>query len=385
MNVSYFNYRDTLAESRREKGAFVANWWRIYADDPRWVPPYFPLLKRELETRFNPHLARLQPLYLYTTAVQRRGGTRERDPGAWMQRGVDFQPFLDMSVAAGIVLRDPRRKDGTGYLVLLRSINDGESLEHLLETCAVESRRRGLRRLIGPVDISPHLNSGVLVDCWDRLPPFNTPYNPPYLPDLLRGMLNPVGKSRLYHLESQAPKAPPDRPAQAELSRIDPECLGTEYLPLFAAACPPMAGIMPPDREEAGFLIRWLKPWSPQAWLAQVNGQAAGFALFGPDLAPRFKQSKGGRSLARRAWLKLTTGRPADHGRLYFAGVLPERRGQGIGSLLLNRVLQSAEELGWQSISAGPLPENSEGAAFLSHRGAQPVQTYHLFQWELTS
>jgi len=385
MYVSYFNYRDNLAESSRERSAHIINWWRIYAHDPRWVPPYFPLLKRELEPRFNPHLARLQPVYLYATAIQRRGITREWEPGAWMRAGIDFQPFFDLPVAAGIVLRDPRRKDGTGYLALLHSINDSESLEHLLESCAEESRRMGLNRLIGPTGISPHIHLGALVDSWDRLPPFNTPYNPPYLPDLLRERLSLAGKSSLYHMIVPEQGAFHAGPAQIELVPIDPEQLEGENLPLFAAGCPAQAGIQPPDRAEAAFLLRWLKPWRLHAWLALKSGQPAGFALYGPDLASRLKQANGGRSLARRAWLKFMASRPTDRGRLYFAGVLPEHRGQGIGSLLLKQVMRSAEELGWRGLSAGPLPDDSEGAAFLSHRGAQPIQSYHLFQWELTS
>jgi GNAT superfamily N-acetyltransferase len=385
MDVSYFNYRDSLAENSRERSAFIANWWRIYADDLRWVPPYFPLLKRELEPRFNPHLARLQPIYLSVTAVQRHGRTREWEPGAWMRGGVDFQPLFNLPVAAGIVLRDPRRKDGAGYLALLNSINDGESLEHLLESCAEQSHRMGLRKLIGPTGISPHLYNGALVDCWDRLPPFNTPYNPPYLPDLLRERLSLAGISNLYHLDVSAQDVFPAGPSQVELVPIKPERLEDEYLPLFAAGCPAQAGIQPPDHEEAAFLLRWLKPLPLQAWLALKSGQPAGFALYGPDLASRFKQASGGRSLARRAWLKIMASRPTERGRLYFAGVLPEQRGQGIGNLLLKQVLCSAEELGWRGLNAGPLPEDSEGSTFLRHRGAQPIQNYHLFQWELTS
>lgn len=385
MDVSYFNYRSSLAESRRERSAFIANWWRIYADDPRWVPPYFPLLKRELEPQFNSHLARLQPVYLSATAIQRRGRIREWEPGTWMRGGVNFQPLYDIPVAAGIVLRDPRRKDGTGYLSLLRSINDRESLEYLLEITAEESRRIGLKRLIGPTGISPHIHPGALVDCWDRLPPFNTSYNPPYLPDLLRERYSLAGTSRLYHLDVPAQGVIPAGPSQVELVPINPERLEDEYLFLFAAGCPAQAGIQPPDREEAAFLLRWLKPWPLNAWLALKSGQPAGFALYGPDLAVRFKQANGGRGLARRAWLKLVASRPIDRGRLYFAGVLPEHRGQGVGSSLLKQVLVSAEELGWSKLNAGPIPVDSECAAFLSHRGAQPIQNYHLFQWNLTS
>lgn len=383
MEVSYFNYRDSLAESNRERSAFIANWWRIYADDPRWVPPYFPLLKRELEPRFNPHLARLQPIYLSATAIQRRGRTRDWEPGAWMRGGVDFQPLYDIPVAAGIILRDPRRKDSAGYLTLLHSINDGDSLEHLLESCAEESRRMGLRRLIGPTGISPHIYRGALVDYWDRLPPFNTPYNPPYLPDLLRERLNLAGKSSLYHMDVPTQSAFPAGPARVELVPINPERLEAEYLPLFAAGCPVQAGIQPPDRAEAAFLLRWLKPWPLQACLALKSGQPAGFALYGPDLASRFKQANGGKSLARRVWLKFMASRPTDRGRLYFAGVLPEQRGQGIGSLLMKQVLRSAEEMGWRGLSAGPLPEASEGAEFLFHQGAKAKQSYHLYQWDL--
>jgi hypothetical protein len=65
MYGGFFNYQSRIAESWLDRTSFTWNWWRIYARDPNWVPPYYPLFRRELETRHNSHLARLDPIYLF--------------------------------------------------------------------------------------------------------------------------------------------------------------------------------------------------------------------------------------------------------------------------------------------------------------------------------
>jgi GNAT superfamily N-acetyltransferase len=288
---------------------------------------------------------------------------------------------LERTVAAAVALIDPRRQDRTAYLGLLHCINNVDTLGRFLDGAAELLRPRGVRRLIGPTGLSPHLGSGLLQDHWQQTPPLHTPYDPPYLPEMADIVLSPLARSRLYRLN--LPDVIPAAPAgRAQLAPLEPARLAGDLLPLLAAACPNWAGSIPPDAAEAGFLLAWLTPWPLFGWLAEVDSEPVGFVLLQPDLAPRLRRANGGRNPLWRLWLAWAGRRPVRHGRLLFGGVLPEWRGQGIGSQLLHQAQMTGRELGWQSLTIGPAPTGAAANKFLAHHGAKAEQSYGLYQRE---
>lgn len=339
------------------------------------MPPYYPNLRYILEPGRNSHLARLSPLLVYTEALPRR------------QRSSQFgeshsAAIFEVPVAATIVLGDSRRQDDTAYLALLRCVNDADSLEQLLNYVSEMLLRRGYRKVIGPTGLSPHIGSGLLQDYWDRLPPMYTPYNPPYLPEILGNVLHTRSRSQLYHLEIGL-EPPPTPRTPAELFPLEPTRLATDLLSLLVAACPPWLDFAPPDVGEAAFLLRWLGKWPLLGWLAYSETKPVGFVLLQPDLAPQLRRAKGGRNPLWRLWLNWATRRPVRRGRVLFGAVLPQWREQGIGHQLLHQAMVTGYQQGWQSLSIGPLPSTSPAGKFLERYGAQPQQSYLLYQREL--
>lgn len=373
--MGYFNYSFTDAATYWERATFARHWWRIYSGDPRWVPPYYPDLWRELDLTRNNHLARMKPVLWYGEAMYRR---RSRPGGqAW-----GAEPMFEQPVTAAVALYDSRRRDKTAYLALLHAVNDPEPLEHLLDRLTESLRPLGCRRLVGPTGLSPHLETGLLRDGWDRLPPLFTPYDPPYLPEIVAIHLEPLAQARLYHLA--VPPEPPSVPAQpVKLVALEPARLADDLLALLATACPDWAGFPLPDDPEAAFMLRWLGRWPLYGWLALVKSLPVGFVLLQPDLAGRLKRAGGGRSPLWRPWLLWASRRPAREGRLLYGGVLPDWREQGIGRQLLRQALLTGHSLGWQRLSCGPLPDNSTGSKFLQRHGGAPGQRYTLYQREL--
>jgi GNAT superfamily N-acetyltransferase len=210
----------------------------------------------------------------------------------------------------------------------------------------------------------------------------HTPYAPPYSPDIFSRHLQPRDLKRLYQLSIPAEIQPPSSEI-AEIIPLQPERLKTELMLLFTATFPQNSFFPPPDEQEAGFLLRRIEHWSTIGWLAQVNNTPVGFVLMQPDLSPILKRHKGGRNMIRRGLLQLESKRSFSSGRLIFGGVLPEWRRKGIGTQLLTRALHSAKDLNWSSLSIGPIPENSDAAAFLTYHHAGPLQTYTLYEREL--
>jgi len=378
--ITHFNCSSRIAESRWERRRFLADWWRIYAGDPYWAPPYYPTLRRALEPAHNPHLARMTPIFIQAEALSRRQTQAGRD--TWSSSAWSGGLGFGHTVAAAVALCDPRREDGAAYLALLHCVNDADSLEFLFYKLAEALWTRGRRRLLGPMGLSAYLEPGALEDHWNHLPPLHTAYNPPYLPEILHSLMETLTSSRLYHLE--IPKElPPSPPGPAELSPLEPARLAADLLPLLAVACSPWSDFPPPDAAEGAFLMRWLGHWPLCGWLAEVAGEPAGFVLLGPDVAPPLRRADGGRFPPWRLWLAWRSRRRLQGGRLLYAAVSPPWQGQGLGRQLLRHALATGHQLGWRTLSIGPVPTTAPAAAFLERHGASPRQTYRLYRVNL--
>lgn len=375
METAYFNFHVEFARNWWDRASFARNWWRIEATDPFWAPPAYPAFRRALEPARNPHLARLDPVFVSLEALPKRRSENLRT------QPVSAGVSLEQPVAAAIALVDPRRADRTAYLAWLKVANDSESLARLLEALREPLLARGVTRLLGPTGLSPQLGSGLLQDHWADIPPLHTPYNPPYLPEIAASPMRARSSARLFRLD--VPLPPPDPAGPAELLPFEPRRLAADLLPLLVAACPPWLDFAPPDEPEAQFILAWLGSWPLSGWLARIDGQPAGFILLQPDLAPRLLRAGGGRRPWWRLWLAWAQHRPVPAGRLLFGGVLPDRRGQGLGRQLLHQALTVAHHHGWRSLTIGPLPTTAPAAGFLAHHQAQPRQTYVVYQTEV--
>lgn len=366
-------------------------WWDIYADDIRWAPPYYPTMRREMEPATNEHLARMQPLFAYIEAYPTsRQPTHQRiqsgDALARAPLGVPSTTLTPQPLATAAVLTDPRRDDSTGYLAMLHCENSSDALERFLWSLAEDLYPRGCRRLVGPVDLSPHLHAGALQGHWGQFPPIHTPYNPPYLPELLDAVLRPTEyTSRLYSVPVSDSIANAGGPA--DIVPLEPQRLANDFLPLFQEACRAQSSVErpPPDTAEVQFLLRRLRPWPLTGWLARIAGEPAGFVLQQPDYAPALHRANGGRNLVWRLWLRgWAAHRPTVAGRVLFGAVAPAVRRQGVGTQLLFQALDHARDSGWTTLTVGAIGDaNTAATEFLTQHGAEPAQTYTLYEWHV--
>lgn len=376
MNAAYFNFRETEAAGRWDRRAFFNVWWRFYEGDPHWTPPYYPALRDTLTPPYDPYLQRRDPRLFYLEAVSRPAGGGQ--PGQPLPVSAWERP-----VAAAVTLR---AAGGNVHLALPRCANDKGALRQLLERAA----EGGGGTLIGPTHLSPYLGAGALDSHWNVRPPLHTPYNPPYFCDLLRSVMEPVTRSRLYYLDAPLETRPagPVEPAEpagpASLVPLEPERLADDLLPLLEAACAPWQAFAPPDAAEARFLLGWMAQWPLCGWVALMDGQPAGFVLLQADGAATMQRAGGGRALWRRLWLRwAVASKGAMAGRLLFGAVLPAWRGRGVGAQLLAAARATAEEAGWQALSIGPIPEGAPAVGFLEAHGARPQQAYQLYRWRV--
>ncbi len=365
----YFNFQLHTAVSHWDRRDFLHYSQRIYQNDRRWTPPDARTIHAALNPAQNPHLARLSPELLYFDGLRR--------PKELPDGGGPSPAFFETPLVTAVLLQEPRRRDRTGYLAHLHCANSTESFlafqDNVVETLA----QQGIRRLIGPTGLSPHLGSGALHSHWHLSPPHHTPYNPPYLPEVLSRRMRSIAQSQLFQAAVPQEKLRP-APSPATLHPLNPTQLSDDLLPLLATACQNPVGFAPPDGLEAQFWQQWLGP-QLHGWVVWVDEQPVGFVLLLPDLAERLRRFSGGKGLWRLG-LTAVQHRPVSAGRLLLGGVLPNWRNQGIGQQLWWQTLRTAQQSGWQTLTIGPVWQGETAVTWLQNRNATPQQTYHLYE-----
>ncbi len=371
MNPGYFNYVRHLAADGRGRRAFLRAWWALYASDRRWIPPLYPGLGGLFAPAAHPHLSRLDPAFLHLEALPRaRRGPVRLDPP-----GLAGTPMFEQPVAAGLLWRDPRADKRTAHLGLWRTVNDDDGLERYLEVAFEHLWFAGVRRLVGPVGLSPYLGGGVLADHWDLTPPLHTPYAPPYQAELASRHMDVLAESRLWWLPVPSDGAPPGRPCRPLASGAFPAHL----LPVWLDT-PPLSPPLPAlDEAEARYLWEWWSRFPLLGWEAWQEDRPVGFVFLQPDLGPLLSASRGGRPWWGRALWAMRRGHGASQGRLLCLAVAPAARGRGVGRALLAAAMATARGAGWAHLAVGPLPADHPGAGFLRHIGAAARETYRLF------
>ncbi|MBN2580899.1 MAG: GNAT family N-acetyltransferase [Pirellulales bacterium] len=154
-------------QSRKDLDAFIDLPWRIYAEDPQWVPPLRSEVRAFLDRRRH-------PFYLHgeaTAYLAQRGG---------------------QAVGRILVSDDPNfnREQGTnlGCFGMFESAPDAETARALIDAAADWLRARGRDAVWGPIDYSMNYPCGLLIDGFNAPPRILMTHNPPYYRPLLESL-----------------------------------------------------------------------------------------------------------------------------------------------------------------------------------------------------
>lgn len=376
----YFNYSTYLPSNWWERRSFLHAWWRLYAGDRHWAPPVYTALAHIVRSDANPLYTRLATQGLYMEALPRRNSANSYSSNAPMAGPVMGAMMFEEPVVATLLQIDRRRDDDSAYLGLLHCTNDEETLERLLAKAFEHVAEQGCSRLLGPTGVFPAWNPGVLVNHFDRLPPWHTPYNPPYVADLFAALMETWIETELYVVA--VPSNLPSAPAAAAIEPIILDRLGSDLIPLLVESMRLDDAFPDYDQLEAQALLEWLQTTAaPQTWLAAVDGMPAGFIMLQPDLAPLLQRTRGGRGWLARSYLALRRNAHVAAGRILLGAVAPDWRGHGIALQLWRHALGYARQVGWQTLTCGPVTVGSAAAAFLTRQGARAQQRYVTYSW----
>jgi hypothetical protein len=144
-------------ESRAALRQFIRIPWSIYADDPVWVPPLL------VERRH--HLSPKSPYFAHAHY------------GSWIAyRGTIPVGRISAQIDK---LHLERYQDDTGFFGMLEAEDNAETFQGLTRTAEGWLRGRGMRRMLGPYNLSLNQECGLLVEG------FNTP------PSIMMGHARP--------------------------------------------------------------------------------------------------------------------------------------------------------------------------------------------------
>ena len=365
-------------QSRRQKKRFLDFPWRLYRDDPLWIPP---LRTDEAGlVGFRPH-----PFY----------GQNES------------QAFLALDggeVCGRIAAIDNRahnqyHHEQRGFFGFFECRDDPRVAAALLDAARDWLARRGLHELRGPTSPSLNYLIGTLVEGFDSPPAFMMPYNPPYYASLLEGYgfrktqdlyaycgdveMLPAIRVKTDPLAEQINRRYGIRYRTLNRSRFVEDV--EQFLSIFNRSLVGHWGFVPPSPAEVKYLARGL------SWLlvpelavgAEIDGKLVGVALALPDYNPRIKKIRGRlfpfgfiRLLARRHKIRSY--------RLVAANVLPAYQLQGVGLALMGALLSKGLERNAREVEFSWVAEsNALSRGALEKGGARRSKTYRVFDLEL--
>ncbi len=362
--------------SRRDRQAFIDLPWRIYRDDPHWVPP----LKREVAYFIDP---RRHPFFQHGEAAFFV---------AWRQG----QPVGRLSVSD-----DPTcpaaRSENLGCFGMFECLPDQEVANQLLASARGWLASRGRALMRGPIDYSMNYPCGLLIDGFETPPRILMNHQRAYYQDLLENA-GLVKAKDLYawwlddtsYLHGLAPRL--ERLAQRykiKVRSVDPSDWPDEMQrcrDIYSSAWEDAWQSVPLSDGEFVDLAKNLRRISRPEFtlLAEVNGQPVGVVMLLPDVNEAIAPLNGRLTTwglpigaARLLWRlpRVSTG------RLAILGVEEGFRRRGVAEMLILQVTRNAAavnicqaEMGWT------LEDNALVNNLIQRIGGQRYKTYRIYE-----
>ena len=366
-------------ESSRELRRFIDLPWKIYnaADHPQWVPPLRIAVRDALDRKGNPFYREAdRALFLALrngTPVGRIAAIENRAHNAF-------------------------HADRVGFFGFFECMNDQEAANALFAAAETWLRGRGLDTMRGPTNPSTNHECGLLVRGFRWHPMIMTTWNPRYYSTLVEGAGFSKAKDLLaYFFPMQGERAfeMPERYRihaeralrgktlvfrQLDIKRFDAEV--ERCWEIYNEAWERNWGFFPMSRESFFHEAKVLKYIVlPQfTFMAEINGEPAGFMIIVPDFHHAFKAVGNGR-LFPTGLLKLLAAKSRlKTGRIMILGAKQEYRSRGIFALFAHEMFRRGKEFGAVGAEASwILEDNDKLNRPLEALGAKEYRRWRLY------
>jgi hypothetical protein len=152
--------------NRRQLKEFIRFPWKIYGDNPNWVPPLILTQLQFFTPGKNPYFAH--------SKAQLFMAFRGEEPVGRISAHENNQHIHV-------------HEDGAGFFGFFECIDDHTVGQALLDAASNWLGERGLKTMRGPLSFSVNDEAGLLIDAFDEPPLIRMTYNPSYYAGLIEG------------------------------------------------------------------------------------------------------------------------------------------------------------------------------------------------------
>jgi GNAT superfamily N-acetyltransferase len=345
--------------------------FRLYRDDPNWVPP----LRRDIHELIDP---------------ARHPFHRHAQVELFLAR--DGDRVVGRIAAIDNFLHREHHPDNTGFFGLFETENDAAISSALFSAARQWLSARGIENMRGPASFSLNEEAGLLVHGFDGPPVVMMTYNPPWYETLVEAEGFRKSKDLLaYYLPNATPTERMLRLADTIRERykvtirtLDKSRFWEEVAlvrDVYNEAWEKNWGHIPMTDAELEYMAKQLKPVADPSLVvfAYVAGELAGFGLALPDLNVALKPMKG--DLFPFGWAKaLWHQRKIDTARVIILGVLERFRRSGVAELMELEMMKNAPKHGIHHAEfSWILEDNPMMRAPLEKLGAKVYRVYRMY------
>jgi hypothetical protein len=370
-------------DGERDFNAFFRLPWKIYADDPLWVPPMRSSARKELRPETNPYLRHCD----YRLFLLERGGEVVGRVAAMIDR-LAVEAWGESIGMFAYFERGPGADDGDGALA-------SEDAALLLGAARDWLRERGMKVMRGPWSFMSQ-EWGLVVEGFSPEPVIMAPYNPPEYAPLLEGFGLRKAKDLLCW-EMSVPEGYriPDRILtltdgvaqryKLKMRTIDFSNYDREvelFAKLSLDTLKDNWGVSPMTQDEIEAMARDLRPVLRDNCVifAQTEeGRDVGFALSIPDVNVILKKTRG--RMLPLGWARLLWGIPRlRRYRMFGLGVAADYQGKGVDALLYRAMweLMATPEVTMEINYV--LEDNAPMVNAITKLGARPSRRYRVYE-----
>jgi len=370
------NVRVVSVRTSGDRRTFLTVPWRIYGDDPLWVPPLLP----ERERIINP------------------------ESGVFFHRGeAEFFIALKGGKAAGTICaaRDDVQNRSTGKAEAIfgffECIDNDSVADALINHARQWAVRRGLSTISGPFNLDYENDYGVLIEGRDRPPVMLCGHSPPYYQRMFetRGFTALRGDNTAYGLVID-PESPPFRKASRLAEHIRSQGRVTIRTPnmdrwddevgivqnLLNRSTSHLADYRPWERDALAELLEPFRQLAdPELILfAEVAGTTVGWFPAVPDMNEVLIHLNGLRfPWDRLRALPLRRFRPKNL-TIKSVLLLPEFWRTGVAVLMIHEMAKRAYERGYRWVDLSLTSDDNPNTPRLAERmGARIYKRYRVY------
>ena len=362
-------------ETRSQQKRFICLPWRIYQNDPCWMPPL--IMSQEELLGFRPH-----PFY-----------ERSKSRSFLVTRGGRDVGRITAIVNAGHI---ERYNEQRGFFGFFECDDDTAASRALFQAAGDWLHAQGMTSIRGPANPSLNYECGLLIEGFDTPPFFMMTHNRPWYPHLVEdagfgkiedmyafwgavsmlGTLDPKLTTMVAGVKERfgVTVRPLDRSRFAEEVRM--------FLQIYNESLGGTWGFVPLTEPEVDHMAASLKFLiAPElALVAEINGKPVGAVFCLLDYNPRIKAIDG--RLFPFGFLRLLWNKKAiKRLRAISTNVIPEYQAWGIGLVLMEALAHRFITWGLEEVEfSWVLESNHLSKRTLERGGAIVTKKYRMYQ-----